>query len=78
MVYTIMGLEVVMMHLTQMVWGQMVNLKVKALGIWTHRYIRTITDYMGIFGRPIGLSKYGHIRKYNRSVLAAMVGKTRG
>ena len=30
---------------------------------------------MGIFGFPIGLSKAGHMVKYNRSVLAAMGGE---
>ena len=76
MVYTIMGLEAALMHLTQMVWGQMNGqFESKGLGDLDYRYIRTITDYMGIFGRPIGLSKYGHMVKYNRSVLAAMGGE---
>jgi len=64
------------MHLTQMVWGLMNGqFESKGLGDLDYRYIRTITDYMGIFGRPIGLSKYGHMVKYNRSVLAAMGGE---
>lgn len=76
MVYTIMGLEASLMHLTEMLWGQMNGTDGgKGLGALDYRYIRTIADYMGIFGFPIGLSKAGHMVKYNRSVLAAMGGE---
>ena len=76
MVYTIMGLEAALMHLTQMLWGQMNGIgSASGLGALDYRYIRTIADYMGVFGRPIGLSKSGHMVKFNRSVLAAMGGE---
>ena len=76
MVYTIMGLEAALMHLTEMLWGQMNGTDGgKGLGALDYRYIRTIADYMGVYGFPIGLSKSGHMVKFNRSVLAAMGGE---
>jgi len=76
MVYNIMGLEASLMHLTQMLSRQMNGAPgVSGIGPLDYRYIRTMTDYMGVFGRPVGLGVAGHMVKYNRSVLAAMGGE---
>ncbi len=76
MVYTIYGLEAALMHLTEMLWGQMNGTSGgKGLGDLDYRYIRMMADYLGMYGRPIGMSKAGHMVKYNKSTLAAMGGE---
>ncbi len=76
MVYTIYGLEASLMHMSEMLWEQMNGTATaKGLGDLDYRYIRMMADYLGVYGRIIGMSKAGHMVNYNKSTLAAMGGE---
>ena len=76
LVYNLFGLEAALMHLTEMIYGQMNGVDGnKGIGDLDYRYVRTMVDYMGIHGLLIGMSKSGHMVQYNRSVLGAMGGE---
>ena len=66
LVYNLFGLEAALMHLTEMIYGQMNGVDGnKGIGDLDYRYVRTMVDYMGIHGLLIGMSKSGHMVQYN-------------